>query len=420
MAASKTARRGAGMGGVYQDATTGLWVGALTLPDGPGGKRRRKVVRAKTRKAVDDKLRALRKELDKAGDLATASPTVKQWMEHWLPNISAKRVRPKTQYEREGDVRRYILPTLGKYRLEKLTAEHVLAMHTYITDVLGLKSTTALRCHRVLSVAIRDAMRAGRVSRNVTTSDYMDAPAPAVFEARTYTREEAVALLAAAAKREDGARWILALLTGARAGEALGFEWEHLDLTPSDERLELRWQMQRLIYSHGCVPKPCGKQRAGSCPDRMFRVPADYEARQVKGGLHLVRLKAKTEGRLVPVVEPLLSVLKRHHERCGSPAAGLVFTTASGEPIDPTDDYQAWKELLADAGLPHIRRHDTRHTAATLLLALGVDAHVIQAIVGHSSEVMTRKYQHVNLEMARAALNQLGVHLAATPAQIGQ
>src|SRR5690606_3361387 len=98
-----------------------------------------------------------RKALAERGDLPTSSPTVAQWFAYWLPNVSAKRVRPKTQYEREGDVRRYILPAIGSKRLERLSAENVRTMHAYITDDRGRSSTTALRCLRLLTVARRDA-----------------------------------------------------------------------------------------------------------------------------------------------------------------------------------------------------------------------------------------------------------------------
>lgn len=56
----------------------------------------------------------------------------------------------------------------------------------------------------------------------------------------------------------------------------------------------------------------------------------------------------------------------------------------------------------------HVRQHDARHTAATLLLALGVDQRVVRDILGHSSVAMTMHYQHVDLTLARDALRRLG------------
>src|SRR5690606_13894589 len=150
-------RRGSGEGSIYRRDSDGMWVAAVELPRGVDGKRRRKVIVRKDKAAAVRAMREAQADLERQCDLPTSSPTVEQWLTHWLANVSAKRVRPKTQYEREGDVRRYILPAIGTKRLDKLSAEHVTAMHRYITDELGRSSTTALRCHRLLSVALRDA-----------------------------------------------------------------------------------------------------------------------------------------------------------------------------------------------------------------------------------------------------------------------
>lgn len=396
--------RSKGDGSIYQRKSDGMWCAMIELPRTVDGRRRRKTIVRKYKQDLVSEMRKVKADLADRGDLPTSSPTMQQWADYWLREVSAKRVRPKTQYEREADMRRYILPAIGKVRLDKLTADHVRKMHNHITDDLGLSSTTALRCHRVLSVCLRDAKRANRVTRNVATSDYVDAPSAAVVDVRTLTQDEALQVLAEAARRPDGARWALSLLTGARTGEALGLEWERVDFTTGT--LAFEWQLQRLIYEHGCGDTPCRFKRAGNCPHRYFKVPAGFEHRQVRGGLHLLRPKTRTGWRILPLVDPLLSVLRRHWEREGSPTTGLAFGV-----VDPSDDYQTWLSLLTDAGAPKIRRHDARHTAATLLLALGVDTKVISQILGHSSVITTRTYQHANLDMARAALTQLGAHL---------
>ena len=54
--------------------------------------------------------------------------------------------------------------------------------------------------------------------------------------------------------------------------------------------------------------------------------------------------------------------------------------------------------------------HFARHTTATVLMELGVDAKIIGEVVGHVSERTTRGYQHVSSPAARAALEALGDH----------
>ncbi|MEU4542213.1 tyrosine-type recombinase/integrase [Nonomuraea dietziae] len=54
-----------------------------------------------------------------------------------------------------------------------------------------------------------------------------------------------------------------------------------------------------------------------------------------------------------------------------------------GSPIDTGDDWNEWKAILKEAEInKDARVHDARHTVATLLLELGVDLRVVQAILG--------------------------------------
>jgi hypothetical protein len=66
--------------------------------------------------------------------------------------------------------------------------------------------------------------------------------------------------------------------------------------------------------------------------------------------------------------------------------------------------------MLEKAGLPDIRFHDLRHSAATMLLTMGVHPKVVQEILGYSEISMTMDiYSHVLPTMqedARDKLNQ--------------
>jgi integrase len=75
--------------------------------------------------------------------------------------------------------------------------------------------------------------------------------------------------------------------------------------------------------------------------------------------------------------------------------SGWVFATNCGRPIHPRRDWQAWKELLADAGVRDARLHDARHSAATFLLLAGVDTRTVMGILGWSQPMMVMRYQHV-------------------------
>lgn len=68
---------------------------------------------------------------------------------------------------------------------------------------------------------------------------------------------------------------------------------------------------------------------------------------------------------------------------------GLVFTSSVGTPLEPRNVTRQFKALLTAAKLPDIRLHDLRHSCATLMLALGVDARTIMQTLGHSQISLT-------------------------------
>ena len=96
---------------------------------------------------------------------------------------------------------------------------------------------------------------------------------------------------------------------------------------------------------------------------------------------------------MVPLVDPLKSILARWREAAPPNPWGLVFTL-DGQPIDPADASKAWPDVLAAAGIDkQVRLHDLRHTAVDLLYDAGVPEHLILEIVGHSSRAMSRSYR---------------------------
>jgi integrase len=86
-----------------------------------------------------------------------------------------------------------------------------------------------------------------------------------------------------------------------------------------------------------------------------------------------------------------------------------VFCTSIGTHLNPTRDMlDQLKVLLKKAGLPDIRFHDLRHSAATLLLSVGVHPKVVQEILGHSQISITMDvYSHVLPGMQHDAMSRL-------------
>jgi integrase len=135
------------------------------------------------------------------------------------------------------------------------------------------------------------------------------------------------------------------------------------------------------------------------------------EVRHLEGAWFLTRPK---RGRprvvaLLPIAEALLRQRQDITADWPNPH-GLVFARPDGKPFDPARDNEAWHAALAEAGLPDMRLHNARHSAATVLQALGVEESARMVILGHSVVTTARAYAHVGMEEQRRAL---GLYQAA-------
>jgi integrase len=83
---------------------------------------------------------------------------------------------------------------------------------------------------------------------------------------------------------------------------------------------------------------------------------------------------------------------------------GFVFTTPTGQPVNPNDVTDQFERLSMEAGLPPIRLHDLRHGAATFLLAAGYDRKVVQETLRLSSiAIVSDIYTSVLPQLGRQA-----------------
>jgi integrase len=364
--------RGRGEGSVYK-RSDGLWCAAVELPP-LDGVRRKKIVTSKSKAEVLKKFAAVRKELERAGDLPTASQTLESWLTYWLDKVAAKRVRPSTLYTYRKQLEAQVIPVLGKVRLDKLTPAHIRRLHDHMADA-GLSSTYALTTHRLLSKALTDAVRDGRVGRNV--AGLVDAPRIGRSDAEALDVDEAKTVLryardSLAADAYDPAPvlWATYLLTGVRRSELLALEWDRVT-----DQIDLSWQLQRV--------------------KDMKTAPASFEFRELTGKLYLTRPKSNAGWRVIPLVEPLKSLLEDHRRRMPSNPHGLVFARMDGHPIEPSRASAAWKSWYTDVELTtkHVPLHYLRHTFADLLYAAGVDDDLKIELMGHSNRSMTQAYK---------------------------
>lgn len=387
-------RRDSGAGSVFQRASDGMWVARIELPSDGRTRRRRQVARARKADAVAE-LRAMRKELDRTGDLPTSSPTVETWANLWHARTTPT-LKPRTASTYRGYLDRYIIPTIGKVRIDKVGAPHIYRVHDTVLSA-GLSPTTALQAHAILRKMLADAEREGRIGRN--PAELAVAPRRAIAVRPALTVEQAKTLLRSEGASPYAVHWALALLAGLRQGERLGITAGALNLDAG--LLSVEWQVQRL--------------KAGTAPDR------SQDVRHLDGGLWLTRPKSRAGWREVPIVGLLEEVLRRHLAATPPAPSGLVLHR-DGRPIDPRQDAQEWADALDRAGLPRVPLHSARHTCSSLLADLGVPEHVRMQILGHSSATVTRGYTHLTGAEARDGMVRLGNLLdwRAEPPQLAE
>ncbi|MEU7907934.1 site-specific integrase [Actinoplanes sp. NPDC049118] len=383
-------RRPNGASTTYK-GSDGDWHGRVTVGVKDNGKPDRRHVQSKSEAEVIRRVRALEKERD-SGTVRKPGQrwTVEKWLTHWVENIAAPAVRDNTIAGYRVAVNKHLIPGVGGHRLDRLEPEHLEKLYGRM-QANGSAPATAHQAHRTIRTALNEAMRRGHLVRN--PASLAKAPRLGEDEVEPYSVDEVKHLLDEALTRRNSARWAVALSLGLRQSEALGLKWSDLDLDKGT--LTVRRGRQRPRWRHGCHDT-CGKKFGGHCPDR---VPLRKEAAETK---------SRAGRRTIGLPDALVALLRKHQveqaaERLTAAQlwkeGGWLFTTPTGEPVNPRTDYTDWKRLLVRAGLRDGRLHDARHTAATVLLLLGVPERAVIGIMGWSNGSMAMRYQHLTAQV---------------------
>lgn len=396
----KRTRRPNGASSIYL-GKDGKWHGRVTVGVKDNGKPDRRHVERKTEAEVIKAVRALEKQRD-GGKVRKPGKrwTVADWLEHWVENIAEPVVSVNTIAGYRVAVRVHLTPGLGAHRLDKLEPEHVERFYAKM-KAQGSKPATVHQVHRTLRTALNEAVR----RRHITENPVRLAKAPRLEEEEVepYTLEEISRLLEAAADRRHPVRWYLALALGLRQGEALGLRWSDVDL--ANGVLRVRRSRLRPKYRHGCA-STCGKKHAGYCPDRVPIRPVTKDTKSRAG---------KRPIGLPPQIVAMLEAHRAGQSKKRATARQLwqeaewVFTDDLGKPVNPRFDYEEWKRLLRAAKVRDGRLHDARHTAATVLLILGIPDTAVDGVMGwEPGGAMRRRYQHLTDPVLKDIADRLG------------
>lgn len=339
-------------------------------------KRDRKTLYGKTKSEVIKKREAALKKAPAKRSGQTY--TVATWLTEWLDQIAAPTLKPQTLASHRSKVNAYLIPLLGKNKLERLTAAHIRHAYTRLRQDCpdpngdgtcphspshGLSEATIRQAHAILSRALKVAEREGHVPTNEAKN--VDPPSTKQNQRARLTTAQAELVLAAATKRPHPSRWFAALEMGIRQGEALGLPWAFVDLDAATVTISRTLEKQ-------------------------------------DGGLGWGTPKSEAGARTIPIFARTLAHLRveraRYLQQCEErgeepdPLA-LVWSQGSGKPINPKSDWNAWAQLLKDAGVPHVTLHSARQTAAARMEEQGVPERLAAEYLGHSNVSMTYRYQ---------------------------
>jgi len=190
----------------YYFGADGRWHGRVSIGLKPDGSPDRRHVSGQERDIVLDKIAKLEALRDSGKAIGPSHvPTVASWMRTWLDSIAARTAQQSTVDEiYRPKVERWIIPALGRHRLDRLRPQHLDTFYT-ACRAAGLSSKSVLLLHQIISRALKTALRRELVQRNVAT--LIDAPAHRDTEIEPLSVTEARPLLDIAGARRNGARW---------------------------------------------------------------------------------------------------------------------------------------------------------------------------------------------------------------------
>jgi integrase len=363
-------KRGQGEGSLFK-RKDGLWVAQVTME----GKHISKYFKLQSK--ASKWLHNIRTQIQDGLTLAGEQTTLKDFLEQWL-RAYASSVRPNTFRSYAGVIHHHILPALGNIKLKDLRIDQIQILYNNET-ANGMSPKMVQYIHSVLRRALNFGLRWGLLVRNPAIGAIR--PKSSKVEMKTLNSDQVRVFLSAAKGTRNEALFWVAVSTGLREGEILGLKWSDLDW--KTKHLQIKRQVQRL-----------------------------------KGeGLVLVEPKSSAGKRMVVLSSATMAVLQKHlnYQQDEKLIAknnwqenDLIFPSTLGTPLDPSRMNKDFKNTLKKAGLPDIRFHDLRHTAATLMLQQGTHPKIVQERLGHSDISLTlNTYSHVLPSMQEEAAEKM-------------
>jgi len=368
-------RRAKGTGTIYR-RKDGRWAGEIdvTLSN---GEQKRALTTSKSREVVRSWLRKIRDQENRKIPYSEKDWTVAEYLDYWMQDVQVGRIRETTMEAYNLTIKKHLKPTLGSHKLQNLRAcdiRHALDM----LEKRGCLGATIQKSLWILSACLNCALREEVIQRNV--AQLVEKPKYNPKETRIWTVEQAALFLHSVKDHPHFIAFLLLLTYGMRRGEVLGLRWSDIDF--ENELIHVRQQIGRI--NGKIIPR---------------------------------NLKTANSLRTLPLMTNVREALMNHAKKCNvTPSQfvpyielstqNTVIVSKSGTPLEPRNLGRLFDVLTKKVGLPRIKVHAMRHTAATVLKDLNVPIKDAQLILGHANILTTMKiYQHGTPEAHRTAIS---------------
>lgn len=355
------------------------WTYVLRVADGTGAYKQKWVGGFSTEKEAKLARAKAITDLDKGKFAAPSKVTVAAYFIQWLDGRELD-LKPKTIDGYRYLANSYILPALGKIKLQSITPRKLSDFYRSLSlhggrDGKPLSKTTVNRVAALVKSVLKDAVFVDQLlssnpaeqaitPRQLATSKSTDLWDAANLVAFLKTAEQ---------HRLHGVLW-LAAYTGMRRGELLALRWADVDLSN---------QIIRVHRSTSLTSKGVIEGTTKNHKERFVSIDATTVS--------------------VLQAHCLMQESDKEIAQDSWEGTGYVFCTEFGLPVYPTTLTHLLHKLIAahnqahpELHLKRIRFHDLRHLHATLLLEAGVPVHVVAARLGHADPAITlRTYAHV-------------------------
>lgn len=382
-----------GDGSIYR-CKDGRWCAAIWVSYPDGRKKRRYFFSHDRSECVawlaEKRLQKARGSFE-FGDDITLLAWLLVWLERYTPNI---RTSTRTSYlgyvENHISASKIASMPLAKITTDELQRFAISLQKSGQQDSNGLSAKTIHNVFAMLHAALDQAVGCGLIDRNPT--DFIRLPRVKQAEISPLSDEEISRLMSAAGGERYEIALPLLLFCGFRLGELLALR--HSSMREADGVHYLRVEQSLNRVSN-----------------------FDAKPGEPKTVLRLGEPKSATSKRDVPLLPQVYLALQAHMARqhqVASTSWGLyegdpfLISNELGGFIDPTT-FRSWFNAVCEkAGIRHVRVHDCRHTAATMMLKGGATPHQAALILGHSSSQITeRTYLHPDLGIRADAINSL-------------